>query len=190
MKQVFSKSAKLLILTLMSILVISATAAMYYSLSMSSTIDVYAADVYFVVGNDNGTKGMVVTIGSQNTTVTVSGLRAYPNATFTYTDPLRVKNNGISAANLRLVPNLDPSTNPEDFVYVKFLLNATAAADRKWLNYTSNGVTWTSPSSPTSWTTAGGIGASAEWPIVIMTMANATAVASESVTISITIDVD
>ena len=190
MKRVFSKSAKLLILTLMSVLVISATAAMYYSVSMSSTIDVYATDVYFVVGSDNGTKGLVVKFGSQNTTAIVSGLRAYPNATFTYTDPLKVRNSGASAADLRLAPDLDPSTNPEDFVYVKFLLNATAAADRKWLNYTSNGVTWTSPSSPTSWTTAGGIGASAEWPIVIITMANATATASESITISITIDVD
>ncbi len=190
MKRVFSKSAKLLILTLMSVLVLSATAAMYYSLSMSSTVDVYAAEVYFVVGGDNGTKGLVVTFGSQNTSATVSGVRAYPNATFTYTDPLRVRNNGSVAADLRLVPNLNPSTNPEDFVYVKFLLNATAAADRKWLNYTSDGSTWTSPSAATSWTTAGGIGTSAEWPIVIMTMANATATASQSVTISITIDVD
>jgi len=189
MKRVFSKSIKMLILTLMSIVVLSATAGMYYSLSMSSTIGVYAADVYFVVGLDNGTKGLVVAFGSHNTTATVSGLRAYPNATFTYTDPVRVRNNGSTTAQLRLTPDIDPSTNPEDFVYVRFLLNASAAADRRWLNYTSNGVSWTSPSSPSSWT-ATGIGASAEWPIVIMTKANATATTSDSVTIGITIDVD
>jgi hypothetical protein len=155
---------------------------------MTSTIDVYAADVYFVVGADNGTSGLVVTIGSQSTTATITGLRAYPNASLTYTDPIRVRNNGSLTAQLRLVPLTDPSTNPEDFVYIKFLLNASGADDR-WLNYTSDGSSWTSPSGATSWTSTG-IGASTEWPIVIYTKANATATASDSVTIAITVDVD
>ena len=183
------KSMKFLALLLTSILIASVSAAMYYSLEMTSTIDVYAADVYFVVGADNGTSGLVVTIGSQNTTATITGLRAYPNASLTYTDPIRVRNNGGTTAQLRLAPLTNPSTNPEDFIYVKFLLNATTAGDRKWLNYTSDGSSWTSPSAATSWTSTG-IGASAEWPIVIYTKANATATASESVTIAITVDVD
>jgi len=156
---------------------------------MTSTIDVYAADVYFVVGTDNATSGLVVTFDGTNTTATLTGLRAYPNASLTYTDPVRVRNNGSVTAQLRLAPYTNPSANPEDFVYVRFLLNATGAGDRKWLNYTSNGVSWSSPSGPTSWTTTG-ILASAEWPIVIYTKANATATASESVTIEITVDVD
>ncbi len=183
------KSAKLLVLLLINMLVVTVSAAMYYSLSMSSTIDVYAADVYFVVGTDNGTSGLVVTLGGQNTTATITGLRAYPNASLTYTDPIRVRNNGSTTAQLRLAPLTNPSANPEDFVYVRFQLNATAAGDIKWLNYTSDGVSWTSPSGPTSWTTTG-IGASTEWPIVIYTMANATATAANSVTIEITVDVD
>ncbi len=183
------KSMKFLALLLTSILIASVSAVMYYSLEMTSTIDVYAADVYFVVGADNGTSGLVVTFGSQNTTATITGLRAYPNASLTYTDPIRVRNNGSLTAQLRLAPLTDPSTNPEDFVYVRFLLNATNAGDRKWLNYTSDGSSWTSPSSATSWTTTG-IGASTEWPIVIYTKANATATVSDSVTIAITVDVD
>jgi hypothetical protein len=182
------KSMKFLALLLTSLLIASVSAAMYYSLEMTSTIDVYAADVYFVVGADNGTSGLVVTIGSQNTTATITGLRAYPNASLTYTDPIRVRNNGSVTAQLRLAPLTNPSTNPEDFVYIKFLLNASSADDR-WLNYTSDGSSWTSPSSATSWTTTG-IGASTEWPIVIYTKANATATASDSVTIAITVDVD
>lgn len=182
------KSMKFLALLLTSLLIASVSAAMYYSLEMTSTIDVYAADVYFVVGADNGTSGLVVTIGSQNTTATITGLRAYPNASLTYTDPIRVRNNGGTTAQLRLAPLTDPSTNPEDFVYIKFLLNASSADDR-WLNYTSDGSSWTSPSSATSWTSTG-IGASTEWPIVIYTKANATATTSDSVTITITVDVD
>ena len=182
------KSMKFLALLLTSLLIASVSAAMYYSLEMTSTIDVYAADVYFVVGADNGTSGLVVTIGSQNTTATITGLRAYPNASLTYTDPIRVRNNGSVTAQLRLAPLTNPSTNPEDFVYIKFLLNASSADDR-WLNYTSDGSSWTSPSSATSWTSTG-IGASTEWPIVIYTKANATATASDSVTIAITVDVD
>ena len=70
------KSMKFLALLLTSLLIASVSAAMYYSLEMTSTIDVYAADVYFVVGNDNGSSGLVVTFGSQNTTATITGLRA------------------------------------------------------------------------------------------------------------------
>jgi hypothetical protein len=182
------KSMKLLALLLTSLLIASVSAVMYYSLEMTSTIDVYAADVYFVAGADNGSSGLVVTFGSQNTTATITGLRAYPNASLTYTDPVRVRNNGSLTAQLRLAPLTDPSTNPEDFVYIRFLLNASGADDR-WLNYTSDGSSWTSPSSATSWTSTG-IGASTEWPIVIYTKANATATTSDSVTIAITVDVD
>jgi len=182
------KSMKFVALLLTSLLIASVSAVMFYSLEMTSTIDVYAADVYFVVGNDNGSSGLVVTFGSQNTTATITGLRAYPNASLTYTDPIRVRNNGSLTAQLRLAPLTDPSTNPEDFVYIRFLLNASGADDR-WLNYTSDGSSWTSPSSATSWTSTG-IGASTEWPIVIYTKANATATTSDSVTIAITVDVD
>lgn len=183
------KEMKLITLLLTSLLIASASAAMYFSLTMTSTIQVYKAQVYFVKGSDNGQEGLVVTLDGTNTTASLSGLRAYANATFTYTDPVRVRNNGSVTAQLRLVPEVNPSANPEDFEYVKFLLNATTSGDRKWLNYTSNGVSWTNPSGSTSWTTTG-ILATNEWPIVVMTKANATAVAGQTVTISIKVDVD
>lgn len=184
------KPVKFLTLLLSAMLIASASAAMYYSLTMTSTIQVYEAQVYFVTGSDDGNGGLVVTLSNDDTTATLTGLRAYPNLTFTYTDPVRVRNNA-SAGNysqLRLAPVVDPSANPEDFVYVKFLLNSTTAEDR-WLNYTSDGSTWTSPTGPTSWT-ATGINGGEEWPIVVMTMANATATAGQTVTIGITVDVD
>jgi hypothetical protein len=188
-KMLARKDVKLMTLLLSSLLIASASAAMYYSLTASSTIEVYASYVVFYVGSDNATKGLVVKFNSVNTTATLTGLRAYPNATFTYTDPVRVRNKGALTAQLRLSPDVNPSTNPEDFEYVKFLLNATNSGDRKWLNYTSNGVSWTSPSGSTTWTTTG-ITGSSSWPIVIYTKANANGVASEQVTISIKVDVD
>jgi len=189
MKINYRKSTKFILLLISTLIIASVSAATYYSLTMTSTIEVYESDVYFVVGSDNNTKGLLVTLGNKNTTTTLTGLRAYPNASFTYTDPVRVRNNGSSSVQLRLAPETDPSGNAADFVYIKFLLNATSAGDRKWLNYTSDGSSWTNPSSPTSWTTTG-IAAAAEWPIVVMTKANATATASNTVTIGITIDVD
>lgn len=179
------KSMKLLTLLLTSMLIASASAQLYYSLSMTSTIEVYAADVYFVVGSDNGVKGLVVTLGSNDTTATLTGLRAYPNATFTYTNATLVKNAGGSGVQVRLAPS-SISDGAADFIYVKFMLNATAVGDRRWLNYTSNGASWTIPPA-SGWTT---LGSGVMWPIVIMTKANATATTGNTVTIEITVDVD
>jgi len=188
-KALSHKSTKFVTLLLSSLLIASASAAMYYSLMMTSTVEVYAPYVVFWVGSDNATKGLVVKFNTPNTTATLTGLRAYPNASFTYTDPVRVRNKGASTAQLRLAPYANPSQNPEDFEYVKFLLNATTSGDRKWLNYTSNGASWTSPSGPTDWTTTG-IAGGASWPIVVYTKARPDAIGAEKVTIAINFDVD
>ena len=184
-KILFRKEAKLVTLLLTAMLIASASAQLYYSLTMTSTIAVYAADVYFVVGSDNGTKGLDVTLGSNATTVTLTGLRAYPNASFTYTNATLVRNNGAVNASVRLAPD-SITNNAPDFVYVRFLLNATNVGDRRWLNYTSNGGSW-SNTGASSWTT---LQNATQWSIVIMTMANATATTGNTVTIGITVDVD
>lgn len=180
------KTVKLLALVLTSLLIASVSAAMYYSLTMTSTITVYQADVYFVAGSDNGTSGVVLTLDSTNTTATITGLRAYPNMTFTYENVTRVRNNGTSTPNLRLAPDVDPSGNAADFEYVKFMLNTTNVGDRKWLNYTSNGSTW-SNTGATGWVQ---ISATTEWAVQIITKATWNATATNAVTIGITVDVD
>ena len=178
------KYLDLIVLLMVSVFVVSVSAQLYYSLEMTSTIDVYAADVHFVVGSDNGIKGLAVTLGANATTVTLTGLRAYPNATFTYTNATLVKNDG-SDASIRLAPS-SISDGAADFEYVKFLLNATAVLDRRWLNYTSDGSNWNSPSA-SGWTT---LGSGAMWPIVIITRARADSTSGNSVTIGVTVDVD
>ena len=179
MSRIFSKSAKMLVLTLMSILIISATAAVYYSLSTTSTITTATTDVWFVLGEDNATAG--VSLNPDNTTATLTGLKAYPNATFTYTDPLKVRNNHTSTSfDIRLRP-ISLSGNDTEFIFVNFTLQGSSL---RALNYTCSGGSWTIPST-TSWIT---IPASTEWSITIETKAKDSA-ASASVTIEIAVDV-
>ena len=180
------KPVKFLTLLLTAMLIATASAAMYYSLTMTSTITVYKANVYFVEGSDNATSGAYVYLDSTNTTATLTGLRAYPNVTFTYTNLTMVRNNATSGiTKIRLAPDVAPSGNDTDFVYVKFMLNGTEA---RWLNYTVTGGSWDPPSaSDPAWIT---IDWETQWSIVIFTKASANATPGNQVTIGITVDVD
>ncbi len=179
------KSLKFLTLLLTSMLIASVSAGMYLSLTMKSTIGVYRSNVYFVKGSDaNQTGGPTLLLDSTNTTATITGLRAYPNATFTYENVTLVRNNATSGTTLiRLAPKVNPSGNATDFEYVKFMLNGTEA---RWLNYTVTAGSWSTPSA-SDWIT---IPTETQWSIVIMTKASATAVTGRTVTIQITVDVD
>lgn len=185
----FRKEMKLVTLLLTSLLIASVSAATYLSLTMTSTVSVYRSNVYFVEGTDNATAGAILKLDSTNTTATITGLRAYPNATFTYENVTLVRNNATSGSptQIRLRPDVNPSANPDDFVYVNFLLNATNLIDRRWLNFTSNGVDTWSNTDTTEWVT---IPLSTQWSLVIMTKATATATAGNSVTITIKVDAD
>ena len=181
MGRVYIKSAKMLILTLMSILVISATAAVYYSLDTTSTITTAANDVYFVLGGDNATAG--VTIFNDNKSATLTQLKAYRNISMTYDDPIRVRNNHTSTNyNVRLRP-VSRTGNAAYFVYINFTLQTSTPIS---LNYTSNGSTWTDPST----TSFVELTADTEYAIVVQTMANATAPSSQVATIEIAIDIE
>ena len=180
------KYLDLIVLLMISAFVISASAAVYYSLSMTSTVGVFGTDVYFVVGGDNGKAGLNVVIGSNGTTATLTGLRAYPDAAFTYGDPLEVRHNGTVDANIRLAPS-SISGGEANFVFVNFTLNATGVGTRS-LNYTSNGSTW-SNTGTSEWILMPAADPDTEWSIIIQTKAVAGAV-SDSVTVELTVDVE
>lgn len=182
MDRVFSKSVKMLVLTLMSILVLSATAAIYYSLEMTSTITTAANDVYFVLGPDNSTAG--VTIFNDNKSATLAQLSAYPNMTLTYDDAIRVRNNhATNDYTIRLRP-VSRTGNASYFVYINFTLQTPTKIS---LNYTSDGSTWTDPSTTDPFIT---VSANTEYAIVVQTMASATATSGQSAAIEIAIDVE
>ena len=180
------RSLDLIVLLIISAFVVTVSAQVYYSLSMTSTAGVFGTDVYFVIGGDNGTAGLNVVIGSNGTTATLTGLRAYPNITFTYGDPVKVKHNGTVAADIRLAP-VSISGGAANFVFVNFILNATGVGTRS-LNYTSNGSTW-SDTDTSQWISMPATNPDTEWSIIIQTKAKAGAVA-DSVTIEFTVDVE
>ena len=181
MSKVFSKSAKMLVLTLMSILVISATAAVYYSLEATSTITTAANDIYFTLGPDNSTAG--VNLFNDNKSATLTDLKAYPNISMTYDNPIEVRNNHTSTTyKVRLRP-VTMSGSAANFVYINFTLQTSTKVS---LNYTSNGVSWTTPST----TNFVDVSADTEYAIVVQTMANATAASGQIATIEIAIDIE
>jgi len=175
------KYLDLIVLLMISVFVISASAAVYYSLGMTSTITTAANDVYFVKGPDNGTAG--VTLFNDNRSAMLTLLKAYPNMTMTYDDPIRVRNNNTGTDfKVRLRPVLR-SGNAQYFVFINFTLNTTTPAS---LNYTSNGVSWTDPPE-TAFVT---VNANTEYAIRVQTMANATATSGQVATIEIAVDVE
>jgi len=176
----FRKPVKLLTLTLTGMLIVSVSALVYYSLSMTSTVTTATTDVWFVLGADNAIAG--VSLSPDNTTATLSNLKAYPNATFTYTDPLKVRNNSTTTScNIRLRP-VSLSGNDTEFIFVNFTMQSSPTRS---LNYTCDGSSWSTPST-TSWIS---IPTSTEWSITIETKAKDGA-ALASVTIEIAIDVE
>jgi hypothetical protein len=156
-------------------LIASASAAVYYSLSMTSTITTAANDVYFITGADATAAG--TSIFNNNKSATLVSLRAYANMTTSYDDPIRVRNNnGATTFSVRLRP----------VTLVGNALNFTLqTSTRISLNYTSNGVSWTTPST-TGWAT---VNAGTSYAIVVQTKASATATSGQTATIEIAIDV-
>ena len=181
----FKRSAKFLTLLLTSILIASVSAAVYYSLGMTSTISTATTDVWFVKGVDNATAG--VSLSPDNTTALLTDLKAYPNASFTYVDPIRVRNNHTSNSySVRLSP-VSLSGNDTEFVFVKFMLRNGTSDDNATLAtlwYNCSGSDWTVPSA-TSWVS---MPADTEWAITVQTKAVDSA-ASASVDIEIAVDV-
>ena len=181
MNRVFTKSAKMLVLTLMSILVLSATAAVYYSLEMTSTVTTAANDVYFVLGADNATAGTTISENGKSATLTL--LKAYPNMSMTYDDPIRVRNNNTGTNHqIRLRP-VSLTGSAANFKYINFTLQTTS---KRSLNYTSNGSTWTTPST----TAFVQVDANTNYAIVVQTEASATAAAGQTAIIEIAIDIE
>jgi hypothetical protein len=190
-KMRLKKSAKFLTLLLTSMLIASVSAAVYYSLSATSTIQTDTTDVWFKAGSDNGTY-CDVQLSPDNTTATITGLKAYPNSSYTYIDPIRVVNNGSIDHNVRLRHGSISGTNDGNFTYVNFMLrngtdeNATVLVTLAY-TYNTTSSSWNNPN-PTGWNNMTAENPDTEWSITIETMAIDSA-ESASVTIEIKVDV-
>lgn len=179
MSRVYGKSVKMLILTLLSIIVVSVSAATYYSVVMEPTVTVSQATVIFQQGDDWPTGSSMGT----NSTYVALALKVYPNATLTYDEPLNITNTGGSARDVRLrhvsITPASGSASVSNFTSIKFTLNSVS------FEYTTTDDTWNIPADMSYQSLAG----STEWAVKIETKAEAGATNAVSCTIVIAVDV-
>jgi hypothetical protein len=177
------KSTKFLILLLTSILIGTANAAIFYSLTMQPSVSITSAKVFFVQGNDFPTGS---SIGSNSTWVSLA-LKAYPNITLTYEQPLNISNTDTSSHTFRLRHlSITPASGQSqvgNFTFMNFVVQNTAGVTQASFNYTTTDSNWNTPST-TSYMT---LPAGAQWIIYVETRAVAGA---NDVTANLQIEVD
>lgn len=184
-KIVFRKEMKLVTLLLTSLLIASASAAVYYSMIMQPQVTVSQASIIFVQGADYPTGS---SWGTNSTWVRLA-LKAYPNATLTYDKPLNVSNTTGASHTFRLRHvSISPASGTEsvsNFTAINFVIKNTAGASQASFNYTTTGDTWNTPAS-TSYLT---LPASTQWAIYVETKAAAGANTNTAADIEIAVDV-
>jgi len=182
----YRKEMKLITLLLTSLLIASASAAVYYSMIAQPNVTVSVGSIIFVQGADWPTTGS--TMGTNSTWARLA-LKAYPNATLTYDKPLNVSNTTGSAHLFRLrhVSITPASANAQvsNFTFVNFVVKNTAGVSQASFNYTTSGDTWTTPAT-TSYLS---LPANTQWIIYVETKATAGANTDIVADIQIAIDV-
>jgi len=188
MKKVLSsKALKLLFLLLTSLLIASASAAVYYSISMEPKVTIKQAVVQFAEGSD--WSQVAGSIGTNNTWCSLS-LKAYPNATLTYEQPLNISNtDGSNSHQFRLrhisITPANGSVSVSNFTFFNFVVKNAAGVSQASFNYTTSGDNWITPST-TSYMT---LTANTKWIIYIETKAAAGATKDIAASIVIAVDV-
>jgi len=173
-----------LTLLLTSMLIATASAAVYYSMIMQPVVTITGAVIVFAQGDDWPSGS---TMGTNNTWVSLA-LNAYPNATLTYEEPLNVSNTDSADHSFRLrhVSITPPNGNPDvgNFTFINFVVKNAAGNSQASFNYTRTGNNWNTPST-TSYMI---LPANTQWIIYVET--KAAAGAAEDIAASIVIAVD
>ncbi len=180
------RRSTLVALVLASALVATAVAAVYYSLTMQPDVTVTPAAISFAQGADWPTGS---TLGANSTWVRLS-LKAYPNATLVYDQPLNISNtDGSNSHQFRLrhvsITPADANEQVSNFTFIRFVVRDAAGVSQASFNYTTSGDTWTTPSA-TSYLT---LPANTQWIIHVETRAAAYANTNVMANIQIALDV-
>ena len=178
-----AKSVKFIILLALATLIATASAAVYYSEIMQPSVTITGATIIFVSGNDFPTGS---TLGSNSTWVSLA-LKAYPNATLTYDQPLNISNTDSASHNFRLrnisVTPASGTSSVSNFTAINFVVENTAGVAQASFNYTTTGTTWNVPTT-TSYLT---LPANTQWILYVQTQA---APSANAVTANLQISVD
>jgi hypothetical protein len=180
------KRSTLISLVLASTLVATAIAAVYYSLTMQPDVTITSATISFAEGADWPTGS---TLGANSTWVRLA-LKAYPNATLVYDQPLNISNtDGSNSHEFRLrhvsITPADSDQQVSNFTFIRFVVLNTAGVAQASFNYTTSGDTWTTPST-TSYLT---LPANTQWVLYVETKAAAYANTNIVANIQIAVDV-
>ncbi|MGD0158905.1 MAG: hypothetical protein ABSB89_01260 [Candidatus Bathyarchaeia archaeon] len=165
---------------LLSLLIAS---AIYYSILMQPSAAVTGVTVVFVSGTDWPTGS---TMGTNSTWASLA-LKAYPNTTLTYDQPLNISNIDSASHIFRLRHvSITPATGTAtvaNFVFFNFVVENTSGGAQASFNYTVSGITWITPTT-TSYMT---LPASTQWILYVQTQA---AAGANAVTANLQISVD
>ncbi|MEM2118512.1 MAG: hypothetical protein QW840_00095 [Candidatus Bathyarchaeia archaeon] len=178
----YKKSLKLVTLLLSAWIISTASAAVYYSMSITGTLST-AVTVCFNQGTDWPTGS---TMGTGNTSVTLA-LKAYPNTTLTYEKAVNVSNTQSTTPSVKLrhISITNNSAAVGNFTFLNIVLVDNAGVQKGYLNYTVSGNYFISSES----TNYEQMDANEEWTIRIETKAEADATAGIDVTLQIAVDV-
>lgn len=173
----------LLLLLLISTFVVSASAAIYYTMNAQSTATVSQAAVYFIAGGDSSG---ILTLGTNSTYASLS-LNAYPNVTLYYDQAINLTATIAKEVQLRHVsisPD-DGDSSVSNFTSIVFRLIRSSGTEVGTLTYTTTGDVWNEPSTPTGY-----VSISAGEKLAIKVEIKAIAGANTGVSTAIVIAVD
>ena len=182
-RTVSKKSFKFIVLVAMAGLIASASAAVYYSTIAQVGVEITSATIVFAQGNDWPTGSVM---GDNSTWVSLA-LKAYPNATLYYDQPLNISNTDSSSHTFRLRHvSITPATGNADvsnFKFFNFVVLDKDGAAQASFNYTTTGDDWNTPAS-TSYLE---LPANTQWVVYVETSASPGA---NSVTANLQMSVD
>ena len=177
------KTLRLLCFLLSGLLVMVASAAVYYNITMQPSVTITPAGVTFKEGDD---WNLSWSMGTNNTWCALA-LKAYPNTTLTYEEPLNLTNTGDSVGVTLKAISISPASGNaqvSNFTFINFTLHDQTGAIKGSLNYTTNGNDWNTPSMTDVTMNADDV-----WYITIQTKAAAGAQSNIVANIEIAVDV-
>ena len=179
------KPVKFLTLLLTAMLIATASAAVYYSLTVQPKVTVTGLTVRFYTAPDTPTPGSTV-----NHAWCSLALKSYPNATLTYDKAVYINNTDGSAHSIQLRHvSISPANNTAsvgNWTFIRFYLyNSTGLVTS--FNYTTNGNYWILPTNnPTGYYS---MPSTTGWWVKVETKSPANALVNEVCTIVISVDV-
>ena len=178
-----NKWVKLLTLLLTSMLIATASAAVYYSITMEPKVTVTGLTVKFTDGDDTTTGSTVYDAWCG------LALKSYPNATLTYDQAVNITNSDSTSGHSILLRHV--SITPDgssyvggNFTSIKFYVIASNSSQIVSFEYTNNGTDW----SPPATTNYYWMQADEEWTVKVETLSPTGATVGTVCTIVIAVD--